>query len=128
MASGDGAWEGGIVAALHQLRRYVLDNRRGFREGDSAFDGLHKGFHRALVSACGSPRLLAACSGLYDETYRYRRLMMAGFESREDFMRAHEVLAEAAIARKRKPAEALLEAHVASTLALVYPEARERAS
>jgi DNA-binding GntR family transcriptional regulator len=127
MTAGDGAWEGTIVAALHQLKRYVAENLRGFREGEPAFDGLHKGFHRALIAACGSPRLLAACSSLYDETHRYRRLMMAGFESRQEFVRAHEILAEFAIARKRKQAEALLEAHIVSTLSRIYPEERERA-
>jgi hypothetical protein len=40
----------------------------------------------------------------------------------------HEILAEATIARSRGRAEALLEAHIASTLALVYPDGAERAS
>ncbi len=128
MAAGDGAWEGAIVATLHQLKRYIAENPRGFREGEPAFDALHKGFHRALISACGSSRLLSACSTLYDETYRYRRLMMAGFESRKEFVRAHEVLAEAAMAKKRKQAEALLAAHIGSTLARVYPDSADRAS
>ncbi len=128
IAAGDGAWEGEIVATLHQLRRYIRDNPRGFGEGEPAFDALHKGFHTALIAACGSPRLVSACSGLYDEAYRYRRLMMATFASREEFVRSHEVLAEAAIGRSRERAEALLEAHIASTLRLVYPDAEEPVS
>ena len=63
-------------------------------------------------------------SELYDQAYRYRRLMMATFADPEEFVRAHESLAEAAIERSRERAEALLEAHIASTLALVYPERR----
>lgn len=128
MAAGDGAWEGEIVAALHQLRRYVLNNPRGFAEGEPAFDALHRRFHASLIAACGSPRLIAACSALYDEAYRYRRLMMATFASREEFVRAHEVLAEAAIERSHERAEPLLEAHIASTLALVYPQPKASAS
>jgi GntR family transcriptional regulator, carbon starvation induced regulator len=128
IANGDDAWEGAIVAALHRLRRTVLDDPRGFREGDPSFDALHKGFHTALIAACGSPRLLAACSRLYDEAYRYRRLMVATFDDREAFVHAHESLAETAIERQSERAVAVLGAHIASTLAHVYPDAPERAS
>ena len=51
--------------------------------------------------------------------------MMATFASREEFVRSHELLAEAPIGRSRERAEALLEAHIASTLRLVYPDAEE---
>ena len=128
MAAGEGAWEGEIVAALHQLRRHVSHNPRGFGEGEPAFDALHKRFHASLIAACDSPRLLAACSALYDEAYRYRRLMLATFAGFEEFVRAHEILAEATIERSRERAEALIEAHIASTLALVYPNGAERPS
>ncbi len=128
IAAGDGPWEADIVAALHLLRRYVRDNPRGFGEGEPAFDALHKRFHSSLIAACGSPRLLAACSDLYDEAYRYRRLMMASYVDREAFVHAHETLAEAAIERAGERAGALLAAHIASTLAHVYPGSPGRAS
>lgn len=128
MEAGEGVWEGEIVASLHGLNRYVRSNPRGVGEGEPAFDALHKRFHASLISACGSPRLVAACSGLYDEAYRYRRLMMATFADGEEFLRAHEVLAEAAIEREAKRAADLLEAHIASTFALVYPDTADRGS
>ena len=56
IAAGDGAWEGQIVGALHQLNRYVAENPKGFGEGEPAFDALHKRFHASLIAACGSPR------------------------------------------------------------------------
>ena len=59
-----------IVAALHQLRRYVSHNPQALGEGEPAFDALHKRFHASLIAACESPRLLAAFSALYDEAYR----------------------------------------------------------
>ena len=101
--------------------------------GDSArasgaFDILHKQFHASLLAACGSPRLIATCGGLYDEAYRYRRLMMATFTYTGSFVKSHEVLAEAAIERATERAEALVEAHIASTLALVYPSGAGRDS
>ena len=128
IAAGDGAWEGAIVGALHQLKRYIAENPKGFGEGELAFDALHKRFHASLLAACGSPRLISACARLYDESYRYRRLMMSTFKSPRDFVKSHEILAEAAIGRATERAEALAEAHIAATLALVYPPAAERDS
>jgi GntR family transcriptional regulator, carbon starvation induced regulator len=122
IAAGDGAWEGEIVGALHQLKRYIAENPKGFGEGEPAFDALHRRFHTSLIAACGSPRLIAACARLYDEAYRYRRLMMASFKSPAQFVHSHETLADAAIARAAERAQVLAEAHITSTLALVYPE------
>ena len=112
--------------ALHQLKRYIAENPKGFGEGEPAFDALHKRFHASLIAACGSPRLIAACARLYDEAYRYRRLMMASFKSPEQFVHSHEILAGAAITRATERAQTLAEAHIASTLALVYPEPASR--
>jgi DNA-binding GntR family transcriptional regulator len=122
MARGDAAWEADILAALHKLKRRVAEDPRGFREGDAVFDALHKAFHTALIAACDSPRLIAAHAQLYDETYRYRRLMMASFQSRDEFLRNHEQLAELVIARAGETAARALGEHIASTLSHVYPE------
>ena len=122
MQRGDGAWEGEIVATLHRLKRYGTQNPNSLREGDPEFDALHKSFHTALIAACGSPRLLAAHSDLYDQAYRYRRLMMAKFVDPEDFLGDHERLARLALERAVEPAQAALAAHIASTLAFVYPQ------
>lgn len=122
MAGGGADWEADILAALHKLRRGVEQDPRGFREGDAGFDALHKAFHAALISACGSPRLIAAQSRLYDEAYRYRRLMLGSFPSAQEFIESHERLAELIVARAGEAAAAELSRHIASTLALVYPE------
>ena len=37
MAAGDGAWEGEIVAALHQLKRYILNEPARVRRGRARF-------------------------------------------------------------------------------------------
>jgi DNA-binding GntR family transcriptional regulator len=122
MARGDAAWEADILAALHKLKRHIAADPAGFREGDAAFDGLHKAFHAALIAACGSPRLIAAQSQLYDEAYRYRRAMMGSFQSRDDFLASHEQLADLVIARSGEAAVEALCDHIATTLRLVYPE------
>jgi GntR family carbon starvation induced transcriptional regulator len=122
LRAGGGVWEGEIVATLHRLKQYIRANPRGFGEGEPLFDALHKSFHTALIAACGSPRLLAAHADLYDQTYRYRRLMMAKFADPEEFIDAHRSLAELAVNRVQEEAWAALESHITATLTLVYPE------
>jgi GntR family carbon starvation induced transcriptional regulator len=126
MKRGGGAWEGAIVAALHRLRRYAEQNGEGLREGSAEFDALHKGFHTALIAQCGSPRMLAAHSDLYDQAYRYRRIMMRAFEESTEFVDSHRELADLVITRQDVEAQARLAAHLTSTLALVYPESVDR--
>jgi GntR family carbon starvation induced transcriptional regulator len=121
MANGGDAWEAGILAALHQLRRHIERVGVKFREGAADFDALHKGFHTSLLEACGSLRLLAAHSDLYDQAYRYRRVMMRGFDSGERFVEAHQKLADRVIARDAAAAQAMLAEHLKTTLDFVYP-------
>jgi GntR family carbon starvation induced transcriptional regulator len=122
MAKGGDAWEANILSALHQLRRHIERVGIKFREGAEDFDALHKGFHTSLLQACGSMRMLAAHSDLYDQAYRYRRLMMRGFDSGERFAEVHRELAERVIARDGAKAQAMLAEHLESTLRFVYPD------
>ncbi|QDM15721.1 FCD domain-containing protein [Tardiphaga sp. vice304] len=119
--NGNDAWEAGILGALHQMRRHIERIGDAFREGAPDFDRLHKGFHTALLSACGSRRLLSAHSDLYDQAYRYRRVMMRGFDSGAQFVEAHQLLADRILARDIGASQAALESHLHSTLAYVYP-------
>ena len=119
---GDVAWEAGIISALHQMRRHIERTGNEFREGAADFDRLHKGFHTALLAACGSKRLLAAHSDLYDQAYRYRRVMMRGFDDGAEFVAAHRNLADKILARDLKVSQTMLKAHLASTLRYVYPD------
>ncbi|MGM4903611.1 GntR family transcriptional regulator [Tardiphaga sp. 866_E4_N2_1] len=118
---GDDAWEAGIISSLHQMRRHIDRTGDEFREGAPDFDKLHKGFHTALLAASGSKRLLSAHSELYDQAYRYRRVMMRGFDSGSRFVAAHQLLADRVLARETGPAQAMLTSHLHSTLAFVYP-------
>jgi DNA-binding GntR family transcriptional regulator len=106
---------------LHQLRRHIERVGVKFREGAEDFDGLHKGFHTSLLEACRSMRLMAAHSDLYDQAYRYRRVMMRGFDSGDRFVEAHQKLAERVIARDASAAQAMLAEHLETTLHFVYP-------
>ena len=124
IAQGDDAWEAGIVSALHQMRRHIQRTGNEFREGAPDFDRLHKAFHTALLAACGSKRLLTAHSDLYDQAYRYRRVMMRGFDSGKKFVAAHQSLADVVLAREVGKAQTMLADHLRSTLDFVYPPAK----
>jgi DNA-binding GntR family transcriptional regulator len=128
ITNGDDAWEAGIVSALHQMRRHIERTGNDFREGAPDFDRLHKGFHTALLAACGSKRLLTAHSDLYDQAYRYRRVMMRAFDSGKKFVAAHQSLAEHVLARDLDVAQPMLAAHLHSTLDFVYPPNKKEKS
>ena len=100
-------------------------NLAGYRaviEGAAAFDELHKAFHRALLAACGSERLLALHDDLYLQAYRYRRVMMRQFTDAAWFMAEHQDLADVVIARRTEEAVRKLTDHLNSTLAVVYEQ------
>jgi DNA-binding GntR family transcriptional regulator len=115
-------WEADVLAALHRLNRYVQRAGKKFGEGKEEFDSLHKSFHTSLLAACGSSRMLAAHSALYDEAYRYRRVMMRAFEDPADFIKAHRELADVVVARDIRRAPQLLAEHLKSTIRYVYPD------
>jgi GntR family transcriptional regulator, carbon starvation induced regulator len=121
ITNGNDAWEAGILSALHQLRRHIERTGNEFREGAEEFDRLHKGFHTALLGACGSKRMLAAHSDLYDQAYRYRRAMMRQIDSGKKFVRAHQLLADCVLSRDISGAQAMLSEHLHSTINVVYP-------
>jgi DNA-binding GntR family transcriptional regulator len=122
---GDDAWEAGILSALHQMRRHIERTGNEFREGAADFDRLHKGFHTALLAACGSGRMLGAHSELYDQAYRYRRVMMRAIDSSAGFIRSHQMLADRVLARDVPGAQTMLEGHLHSTINFVYPPGSE---
>jgi DNA-binding GntR family transcriptional regulator len=122
MKKGGDDWEAGVLAALHRLSRYVERAGSKFGEGKEEFDVLHKSFHTSLLGACGSPRLLAAHSSLYDEAYRYRRVMMRAFEDGADFVRTHRELADVVVARDARRAPPMLAEHLKTTIRVVYPD------
>ncbi|OQW54170.1 MAG: GntR family transcriptional regulator [Proteobacteria bacterium SG_bin9] len=127
MKLGDDTWEAGIMTALHRLRRHTERLGARFREGGEEGDLLHKEFHTALLAACNSPRLLAAHSDLYDQAYRYRRLMMRNIPDGKRFYDSHRQLADLVLARDAKAALKTLSDHLYSTMRYVYPDGKERA-
>ncbi|WP_271022270.1 FCD domain-containing protein [Rhizobium sp. RCAM05973] len=119
-------WETEVVAAFHKLD--LQSSRMRDADGtadDNAlmqFELRHHEFHRALLSACGSPRLLALFAQLYAETQRYR---LPSFRSEgrspsaRDLSAEHSSIMEATLARRADTAVDLLREHYDRTVAYI---------
>ncbi len=122
MRQGDDAWEAGIVATLHRLKRMTEAGVDRFREGVAEYDSVHRDFHGALIAACGSPRMIDLHRTLYDQTYRYRRVWFAEMDHPALMGEEHDELAALVIARDEVGATAKLAQHLISTRQAIYGE------
>ncbi|GII60956.1 GntR family transcriptional regulator [Sphaerisporangium krabiense] len=114
---GDMAWEGEIVAAHHVLSR--IDPRE-FAEATAdvleEWYAAHEVFHRALLRACPSRRMVDIALALRDEAELYRRWAgPLGNEKDRDVAGEHRAILEAALARDADLAARLLRDHIAHT-------------
>ncbi|MBX5204068.1 FCD domain-containing protein [Rhizobium sp. NZLR1] len=130
--NGDVAWEGRIVSAFHQLSKLQPHAMNIIDAEKLHWDEVHNSFHFALVSACGSPRLLSLRNTLLDHAERYRNLsgLIAGVNKR-DTMKEHKDLMDAALARNAEAASRLIAEHYWRTCQLLLeaidsPGSKER--
>lgn len=113
MQHGDTAWEGRIVAALHQLNRC----KRGARsaEEQEVWETAHRTYHAELISACGMPLLRQFCATLHDQSDRYRRIFLKKHAPDRDVPAEHAAIADAVIGRRVREATHLLRDHIERT-------------
>jgi len=112
MQAGGVDWESEVIAACYRLSKTQrLDEHSA---ASLQFATAHDAYHAALVSACGSPRLLQLRKQLYDQSERYRKIESALPRERnaED---EHNKITDAVIARNVPLATKLLKAHIAVT-------------
>jgi DNA-binding GntR family transcriptional regulator len=105
------AWEAAVLAAHHTLERTPVADATGhFNEDWSA---AHEAFHRTLLAGGGSPRLEAIVTSLRDSAELYRRWYWAlTSDHARDIAGEHRQLRDLAVARKAKPAVAVLTEHI----------------
>jgi GntR family carbon starvation induced transcriptional regulator len=96
VALGDVNWEAGILAAEHRLRSKIVTV--GAEDPLFRWRQNHAAFHTALVSACGSRRLLGLHAQLFEQSERYRGLT-AQLESARDVDGEHHRIVEYALSR-----------------------------
>lgn len=72
MQHGGIEWEANLIAHAHRLARSYEEARPG-NIASPGLEDVHGAFHRALVNACDSSRLLRMRQQLFDESERHRR-------------------------------------------------------
>ena len=114
MKAGSDAWESQVVAAFYRLDRIEHRIGAGEMSRDDEWTSRHKEFHIALIAACGSERLVALCSRLFDQSERYRRLSLSLRQKPRNAASEHKKLKDAALSRDPKAAS-LLRQHIELT-------------
>jgi DNA-binding GntR family transcriptional regulator len=116
-AAGDLDWEGAVVGAHHKLA--VLEGRllAGEPADTALWKRLDRGFHEALIAACGSAALLEAHAAVHDRYLRYQMVGVA-FRGRAAADQ-HAALLACALRRDAAEAARILAAHVEGCIAHV---------
>ncbi len=118
LAAGDLDWETDLVAAWHRLSR-ISEQTGGPLFASDPWAQAHGAFHAALVSACGSTKLLQIRTQLYQQTERYRRY--SGVIARERNVAAeHQRIFDAAIARDAAAASQAIADHLRLTADIIF--------
>lgn len=107
---GDLDWESQVVAAHHKLNRLEDRMIAGDMSAREDWKRADWGFHRALITGCGSKTLMDLHSELFDKYLRYQMLTLA-FRG-EHAAREHAELLEAAFARDARKAKEVLGIHI----------------
>lgn len=123
IANGTDAWEGRILAALHELGKRSKLTADG--EIDFAWEEVHQRFHYSLVSDCQSARLLAFRQMLSDQATRYRRLSVHYLKEPRDDLGEHREIADAVISRRTEDAIYLTRKHYMRTVDILLQAAPE---
>lgn len=121
---GDIDWEANILAAEHRLRREPLVVGETQEALNPEWVDRHAAFHYALVSACGSRRLLALHSQLYEQSERYRGLSLH-VKAPRDVGDEHHVITSLALKRDAEGLVRTMIAHLRRTTDLIVSAASQ---
>ena len=119
MAAHSTLWEEALVLAHHRLARTPRSLSDSRFEDNPEWEPLHRAFHRALISGCGSRWLLSFCEQLADQHHRYRRLSAPRAFAKRGVKTEHQQLLEAALAGRADEAVALLCQHFERTARII---------
>lgn len=116
---GDLEWESSVIAAHHRLERTPqMDSTDADRVAED-WAAAHAEFHRALLSGCANPRLMAAALGLRDAAELYRRWSVPLSGNHRDISGEHRALKDATLARDKRLGAKLLVDHIQTTARLL---------
>lgn len=115
MRQGDDDWEAGVVAAMHNYRKKAA-NAFDSESMLAAWEGAHDRLHAALISACGSTRLIEMQFRLQEQHTRYRRLIVLPTVGQDSHVEEHERLVDMVLKRSTNDAIAMIEQHMMITV------------
>lgn len=120
LAAGDVVWESRVVAALHALTRAEAEVQANPDDLTAlAWDEACRAAAEALISACGSPRLIEIAGKFYGQSRRFRLAMLR--EGRIDFasrLKRQEELREAILVRDEQKAIRLLDEDIRADIGI----------
>jgi len=117
----DVEYEAGIVASHHRMARNAPAVEDGTERVTDEWARAHAAFHRALISACPSPRLRDLADSMRETAELYRR-WSGSFPTQQaprDVSAEHRGLMDAALDRDADLAARLLAVHINNTAALL---------
>lgn len=119
LVHGDDDWEARLVSTFHKLTR--TEERLAARTADvyEEWELRNFEFHEALVSACGSPRLLSLRAMLHLQAERYRRLSALRGPRPGSVHSEHEQIFKLALARKGPELAEVIRQHVRRSLDVI---------
>jgi DNA-binding GntR family transcriptional regulator len=120
---GNDDWEASVVGAFHALSKHarrIMANESGKETADyRELEARHRDFHVSLISANDSKWLTTYSAQLYDQTERYRRLIVAGGDeeaiTKRNVPGEHQAIMDATLARDTTLATQLLSEHYRRT-------------
>lgn len=124
ITKGDVEWEVRLISAAHRLRS---TGEPHYSTGKQLRDWLarHADFHTALISACGSPRLLALHAQLYEQSERYR-IMSSLIQENRDVGAEHDKIEKLALIRDADAVIHEMTSHIRRTTDLIVAAAKMR--
>jgi len=115
MNVGDDAWEAEVIASFHLLEKIESRLPEGPVILDAEWSALHRNFHRAMMRACPSERMVQTSSSLFDQAERYRHIYARYRTVIKRKSEEHKVLMRAVLKRDIATAQQLHQEHVLST-------------
>ena len=125
VANGDIDWEVRLISTAHRLR--ALPQPQPGRDAHTAeWMAKHADYHAALVSACGSRRLLALHAQLYEQSERYR-ILSAYIKTERNVVDEHQQIVDLALARDTDKLIETMTRHLRRTTDLIVEAAKANA-
>ena len=114
-------WQASVLAAHHRLRKTPLTLNDEAKSLNPLWVSRHDDFHRAILEACGSPRLFQMVRQLADAAEMYHRALLPASGRDEAMEREHEALLDAILAEDANAAVDILKAHLERTRDVMVP-------